>query len=56
MCQSRSTIFPGILFFVLFKPRDMQEYIFMLNIALNLTDLKESYIPTPNALVRKQYG
>jgi hypothetical protein len=34
MCQSRSTIFPGILIFVTFRPRDMQEYIFMFSIAL----------------------
>jgi hypothetical protein len=27
MCQSRSTIFPGILIFVIFRPRDMQEYV-----------------------------
>jgi hypothetical protein len=37
MCQSRSAIFPGILIFVLFRPRDMQEYIFMLSIALEWT-------------------
>ena len=37
MCQSRSTIFPGILFFVIFRPRDMQEYIFMFSIALEWT-------------------
>jgi hypothetical protein len=29
MCQSRSTIFPRILIFVIIRPRDMQEYIFM---------------------------
>ena len=29
MCQSRSTLFPRILFFVICGPRDMQEYIFM---------------------------
>ena len=34
MCQSRSTIFPGILVFVIFRPRDIQEYIFMFSIAL----------------------
>jgi hypothetical protein len=64
MCQSRSTIFPGILIFVIFLPRDMTEYIFMFRIALEcifigyreqsnlqLTGLKECYIPTPNALV-----
>jgi hypothetical protein len=34
MCQSRSTIFPGILVFVIFRPMDMQEYIFMFSIAL----------------------
>ena len=32
MCQSRSTIFPGILIFVIFRPMDMQEYIFMFSI------------------------
>jgi hypothetical protein len=37
MCQSRSTIFPGILIFVIFKPMDMQEYIFMFSIALEWT-------------------
>jgi hypothetical protein len=37
MCQSRSTIFPGILIFVIFRPRDMQEYIFMFSIALEWT-------------------
>ena len=37
MFQSRSTIFPGILFFVIFRPRDMQEYIFMFSIALEWT-------------------
>jgi hypothetical protein len=36
-CQSRSTIFPGILTFVIFRPRDMQEYIFMFSIALEWT-------------------
>jgi hypothetical protein len=34
MCQSRSTIFRGILIFVIFRPGDMQEYIFMFSIAL----------------------
>ena len=34
MCQSRSTIFRRILIFVIFRPRDMQEYIFMFSIAL----------------------
>jgi hypothetical protein len=34
MCQSRSTIFGGILICVIFRPRDMQEYIFMFSIAL----------------------
>jgi hypothetical protein len=34
MCQSRSTIFPRIFIFVIFRPRDMQEYIFMFSIAL----------------------
>jgi hypothetical protein len=34
MCQSRSTIFRGILIFVIFRPRDMQEYNFMFSIAL----------------------
>ena len=34
MCQSRSTIFRGILIFVIFRPRDMQEYTFMFSIAL----------------------
>ena len=34
MCQSRSTIFPRILIFVIFRLRDMQEYIFMFSIAL----------------------
>jgi hypothetical protein len=29
MCQSRSTIFRGILICVIFRPRDMQGYIFM---------------------------
>jgi hypothetical protein len=38
MCQSRSTIFPGILTFVIFRPRDMQEYIFMFSIALEWTN------------------
>jgi hypothetical protein len=28
------TIFPGILIFVIFRPRDMKEYIFMFSIAL----------------------
>jgi hypothetical protein len=42
LCARRSTIFPGILIFVIFRPRDIQEYIFM--------------IPMPNALVCKQYG
>ena len=37
MCQSRSTIFPGILFFVIFRPRNMHEYIFMFSIALEGT-------------------
>jgi hypothetical protein len=37
MCQSRSTIFPGILFCVVFRPRDMQEYISMFIIALEWT-------------------
>ena len=37
MCQSRLTIFAEILVFVLFKPRDMQEYIFMLSFALEWT-------------------
>jgi hypothetical protein len=27
-------IFPGILIFVIFRPRDIQEYIFMFSIAL----------------------
>ena len=36
-CQSRSTIFPGILIFVIFRTRDMHEYIFMLSIALEWT-------------------
>ena len=31
MCQSRSTIFPGILIFVIIRRRDMQEYIFFFN-------------------------
>jgi hypothetical protein len=35
--KSRSTIFPGISIFVPFRPRDMQEYIFMLSIALEWT-------------------
>jgi len=34
MCQSRSTIFRGILISVIFRPRDMQEYIFMFRFAL----------------------
>jgi hypothetical protein len=34
MRQSRSTIFRGILIFVIFRPRDMQEYNFMFSIAL----------------------
>ena len=34
MCQSRSTKFRGILICVIFRPRDMQEYIFMFNITL----------------------
>jgi hypothetical protein len=34
MCQSRSTIFRGILNFVIFRPRDMQEYFFIFSIAL----------------------
>jgi hypothetical protein len=34
MCQSRSTIFRGILICVIFRPKDMQEYIFMFSIAL----------------------
>jgi hypothetical protein len=42
MRQSRSTLFPGILMLVIFRPRDMR--------------LKECYIPTPNALACKQYG
>jgi hypothetical protein len=29
MYQCRSTIFQGILICVIFRPRDMQEYIFM---------------------------
>ena len=29
LCASRSTIFPGIFIFLKFRPRDMQEYIFM---------------------------
>jgi hypothetical protein len=33
MCQSRSSSYPGILIFVIFRPRDMQEYIFMFSIA-----------------------
>jgi hypothetical protein len=37
MCQSRSTIFPGILICVIFSPRDMQEYTFMFRIALEWT-------------------
>ena len=37
MCQSRSTIFPGIVIFVIFRLRDMQEYIFMFSIALEWT-------------------
>ena len=37
MCQSRTTIFPGILFFVIFRPRDMQEYICMFIIELKWT-------------------
>ena len=36
-CQSRSTIFPAILIFVIFTPRDMQEYIFMFSIVLEWT-------------------
>jgi hypothetical protein len=35
--KSRSTIFPGILFFVIFRPRDIQEYISMFSIALEWT-------------------
>ena len=34
MCQSRSTIFPEMLIFVIFRPRDMKEYILMFSIAL----------------------
>ena len=34
MCQSRSTLFPGILMLVVFRPWDMQEYIFMFSVAL----------------------
>jgi hypothetical protein len=37
MCQSRSTLFPGILMVVIFRPRDMQEHIFMFCIALEWT-------------------
>ena len=37
MYQSRSTLFPGNLIFVIFRPRDMQEYIFMFSIALEWT-------------------
>ena len=32
--QSRHTTFRGILIYVIFLPRDMQEYIFMFSIAL----------------------
>jgi hypothetical protein len=37
MCQSSSTIFPGILIFVIFRPRNMQEYNFMFSIELEWT-------------------
>jgi hypothetical protein len=39
MCQSRSTIFRRILIFVIFRLRDMQEYIFMFSIALEWRSL-----------------
>jgi len=34
MCQSPQQQFRGILICVIFRPRDMQEYIFMFSIAL----------------------
>jgi hypothetical protein len=39
MCQSRSTIFLRILICVMFRPRDIQEYICMFSIALDITVL-----------------
>ena len=34
--SSRSTIFPGILIFVIFRPRDMQEYIFYVQYCIRM--------------------
>jgi hypothetical protein len=36
ICKSRSTMFRGILIFVIFRPSDMQEYIFMFSIAFRM--------------------